>query len=142
MKANKLNLSATFLRRGVLRIRILQVALAFTVLFPAIVFGQVKEDERGPFFNEAVLVGSRVRVSFENVGNGLMTKNSRPDGDEVVAAAPTGFQIRLAKGEWMPARARIIGPNKVDLSHPEVSTPGSGSLRSEREPRTSQPRQQ
>ena len=124
MKAIKFNLPVAFFL-GRCRNPVLHVALAYALLFPTIGFGQVKSDERGPAFNEAVLTGSRVRVSFENVGSGLITKSSRPDGDGTVAAVLSGFQLRLAKGEWMPARARIIGPNKVDLSHPEVLRPAA-----------------
>ena len=71
MKANKFNLPVAFFL-GRYRNPVLHVALAYALLFPTIGFGQVKSDERGPAFNEAVLTGSRVRVSFENVGSGLI----------------------------------------------------------------------
>ncbi len=69
----------------------------------------------GPLYRHHEIVGDTVKVTFDFVGDGLMSR----DGE-----ALRHFEIQDADGTWHWARA-VIEDNSVLISHPEVSRPAA-----------------
>jgi sialate O-acetylesterase len=80
----------------------------------------------GPNLASHTFDGSRVILRFENVGEGLETrevvlprtaKAAEFDENPFVVSADrlTGFEIAGSDGSFIPARARIVGENIVEL---------------------------
>lgn len=66
----------------------------------------------GPKFSEQKINGSSILVTFKNSDKGLKGKG------EV-----KGFEIAGADKKYLPAQAKIIGNNQVELSNPQITNP-------------------
>jgi sialate O-acetylesterase len=88
--------------------RLALVALAET-------YGRTNLVCSGPMYKGMEIRGSKIVVSFDRVGGGLVSKDGRP---------PTWFMIAGADGRFVPAEAMIDG-NTVVVSSSEVPEPKS-----------------
>ncbi len=78
----------------------------------------------GPLYRRHRIEGNRVRIEFEHAGSGL-TAGRKP---VLEPAQPTddpidGFQICGEDREWKWAEVRVLTPDTLEVSHPEVSQP-------------------
>jgi len=67
----------------------------------------------GPVFRHKQVAGGRIIISFDHVGAGLIVKG----GGELKQ-----FEVCDADGQYVPARAEIVGDTVV-VSSPEVAEP-------------------
>jgi sialate O-acetylesterase len=67
-----------------------------------------------PRFQKAEIKGSKIILTFDDVGNGLKIK----DGDKL-----DEFAIAGADKKFVWAEAKIVGKNKIEVSSPAVSQP-------------------
>ena len=77
-----------------------------------IVYGFKDEVPAGPLYSSAVVVGNAIKISYTNIGKGLMQK-----GDSLL-----GFKIAGADRNFIEATAIIRG-NDVLVSNPSVTKP-------------------
>jgi sialate O-acetylesterase len=68
----------------------------------------------GPVLQKTKIRGSRIILTFDEVGNGLKTRK----GDK-----PEEFAIAGADRKWHWAEARIIGKNRIEVWSPKVAQP-------------------
>lgn len=78
----------------------------------------------GPLYKKAKAKGSKVIITFDEVGSGLMVAKK----ELLNAAAPVDerlqqFEIAGEDGIWKNAEAKIISKNKVALTHPDIAKP-------------------
>ncbi|MCM8532535.1 MAG: sialate O-acetylesterase [Lentisphaeraceae bacterium] len=78
----------------------------------------------GPLYKSSETKGDKVIVTFDHVGEGLMT-GKKPILDPVVEVSEPlkRFQIRGADNKWYWANAKITGKATVEVSHEKVSAP-------------------
>ena len=78
----------------------------------------------GPLYKSSKIEGSKVIVTFDSVGSGLMTgKKHLLDPVVEVQEELKHFQIKGADNQWKWATAKIISKDSVEVSHPEISAP-------------------
>ncbi|NIP93440.1 MAG: dockerin, partial [Akkermansiaceae bacterium] len=79
----------------------------------------------GPLYKGMKKEGSKIRLSFDHVGSGLMTgkKEGLAPVKELSGEAPTHFAIQDTDGKWHWADARIDGETvlvwKEDVKDPQ-----------------------
>lgn len=78
----------------------------------------------GPLYKEMEKEDSKIRISFEHVGSGLMTggKNGLEPVKETSGAGLARFSIQDKAGKWHWAKAKIDGETVV-VWHEEVKVP-------------------
>jgi sialate O-acetylesterase len=76
------------------------------------VYGRTKDGP--PVFRDAEIKGSKIVLTFDNVGSGLKIR----DGDQLDEFAIAGSDQRF---EW--AEARIVSKNKIEVFSPNISKP-------------------
>ena len=69
----------------------------------------------GPTFAGMEVEGSQVKITFQNIGSGLIAKGKY--------GYLKGFTIAGEDQQWHYARAEITGQNEVTVYHPDVETP-------------------
>lgn len=69
----------------------------------------------GPTFAGMEAEGDRVKITFQNIGSGLIAKGKY--------GYLKGFTIAGEDRQWHYARAEITGRNEVTVYHPDVDTP-------------------
>ena len=67
-----------------------------------------------PMFKKVEINGSKIVLTFDDVGNGLRIR----DGDKL-----DEFAIAGADKKWVWAEAKIVGKNKIEVSSPNVPQP-------------------
>jgi sialate O-acetylesterase len=67
----------------------------------------------GPLYKSMVVAGKAIRVQFDHVGGGLISRDGKPLGEFTIAGADRKF---------VPATAEIDGDNVI-VSSPEVAVP-------------------
>jgi sialate O-acetylesterase len=77
-----------------------------------LVYGQNVEYS-GPLFEDLELHGSRVRVRFSHVGQGLKGQ------------VLTDFELAGADGKFYPAHGRLVGRDTIELTSAQVSAPAA-----------------
>jgi sialate O-acetylesterase len=77
------------------------------------VYGR-KVTKSGPMFQQAKITGSRIVLTFDQVGQGLRIR----DGNQL-----DEFAIAGADGKWRWASARIVGKNRVEVWSDAVPQP-------------------
>jgi sialate O-acetylesterase len=77
------------------------------------VYGR-KLTKSGPMFSKAKIAGSKIVLTFDDVGEGLKIH----DGDKL-----DEFAIAGADRKWSWAQARIVGKNRVEVWSDRVSQP-------------------
>lgn len=80
----------------------------------------------GPLYSSMKVEGSGIRVSFNEIGGGLVIGSAPPNQPGAAPAAPLaelkGFAIAGADQKWVWASAKIDGSNIV-VSSPQVASP-------------------
>ena len=87
-------------------------------------YGQPGLVYSGPLYQSHTIEGNRFTITFDSVGEGLMTAQKqlhRPA--KAVEEELQGFQICGKDRQWKWAQAKITGRNTVEVWHPEVSVP-------------------
>ena len=78
----------------------------------------------GPLYKSHAVNGNKVTISFDSVGDGLMTARKQLlDPAKPVNEELQGFQICGKDRKWKWAKAEITGKNTVSVWHPEISDP-------------------
>ncbi|MGB6222930.1 sialate O-acetylesterase [Haloferula sp.] len=78
----------------------------------------------GPLYHSHEKKGSVMVVTFDHSGSGLViAEKSLTKPAKVIDAPLEGFEICDEDSGWRWADARIIGPDKVEISHPGVKSP-------------------
>jgi sialate O-acetylesterase len=77
----------------------------------------------GPTYKSLKIDGAKTIVTFENVGEGLAIHGGQSSDNPVPADSLVGFTIAGDDGKFVPAQAKIIGKNTVEVSASEVSSP-------------------
>jgi sialate O-acetylesterase len=87
-------------------------------------YGKTDHVFSGPLYKSSKTEGSKVIITFDNAGSGLMTgKKVLLEPVVEVKEELKHFQIKGADNVWKWATAKIISKNQVEVSHPEVSAP-------------------
>ena len=73
-----------------------------------------KDLKSGPVFQKAEIDGSKIVVTFSEVGSGLKLRTG---------SRPEEFAIAGADRKWYWAEAKLIGRNRVEVWSPQVSQP-------------------
>jgi sialate O-acetylesterase len=68
----------------------------------------------GPTFDEMKISGDKIIVEFEHAHGGLKSRDGQP---------LTWFTIAGADGKFVPAEAKIIGKDEIEVSAAEVKDP-------------------
>lgn len=76
-------------------------------------YGKQQVVASGPRYRSMRVRGAQVEIRFSNVGHGLVAS-----GDGTLR----GFTVADARGQFLPAQARIQG-NTVIVSHPDIRSP-------------------
>jgi sialate O-acetylesterase len=71
----------------------------------------------GPVFQKAYLKGSKIAVTFSEVGSGLKLRSG------ATSTRPEEFAIAGADHKWYWAEAKIVGRNRVEVWSPQVTQP-------------------
>lgn len=78
----------------------------------------------GPIYKSSKIKGSKVTLSFDYVGSGLMVGHKHLMDPTVEVDEPLKrFQICEADRKWKWAKAKIVENDKVEVWHPKVSKP-------------------
>ncbi len=78
----------------------------------------------GPLYKSHKMENSKVIITFDHAGSGLMTGSKNNIEPTVETKAPIkGFQICGKDRKWQWAEAKISGPNTVTISHQGVPQP-------------------
>ncbi len=78
----------------------------------------------GPLYKSSKTKGSKLIITFSEVGSGLMVGNKELLNDTLPVDEPLQqFEMAGADGVWKDAEAKIISKNKVSLSHPDIAKP-------------------
>ena len=78
----------------------------------------------GPLYKSAKIKGSKVVVTFDNTGRGLMVgKKHLMDPTVESSESLARFQIKGADNKWHWAEAKITGKDTVEVSHKDVIDP-------------------
>jgi sialate O-acetylesterase len=81
----------------------------------ATVYGQKDLVYSGPIYKSMAVEGNKIRLTFDHVGSGLITRDGK---------APTDFTIAGADQKFLPAIAAIDG-NTVVVSNDEIKEPAA-----------------
>ena len=90
-----------------------------------LVYGEKDLVASGPAFHSLRIDGSKAVVTFDSVGDGLTIRGGESSGVTVPADALVGFTVAGADGQFVPANAKIVGPNTVEVSSPQVTHPAA-----------------
>ncbi len=78
----------------------------------------------GPLYKSHDITDSKVIITFDHVGSGLMTGSKHILEDTKETDEPLKrFQICGKDRQWKWAEARITGKDTVEVSHPEIAEP-------------------
>jgi len=78
----------------------------------------------GPIFKSCKKKGRSVLVHFNYAENGLMVaRKTLLDPPHSIKKPLQGFELQGADGIWKKAKARILSPNTVTVSCPEITRP-------------------
>jgi sialate O-acetylesterase len=78
----------------------------------------------GPLYKSHAVKGKEVTITFDSVGDGLMTaRKNLLDAAKPVAGELKGFQIAGKDGQWKWAKAKISSKAEVVVWHPDIAAP-------------------
>jgi sialate O-acetylesterase len=90
------------------------VGLRLAYLALARDYGRRDLVDAGPTVRAVKFKASKALVQFEGVGQGLRSRDGQP---------LNWFTVAGSDGRFLPAQATIVGPDRVEVSTPEVPTP-------------------
>ncbi|MCM4156948.1 sialate O-acetylesterase [Gramella sp. AN32] len=78
----------------------------------------------GPLYNSHKVKGDKIQVDFSEAGSGLMVGHKHLLDEAVTVNEPLKwFEILGQNGEWIPAEAKIISKNIIEVWNSSVSDP-------------------
>ena len=90
-----------------------------------LVYGEKDLVASGPTFQSLKVDGGKAVLTFGDVGDGLTIRGGESAGVAVPADTLVGFTVAGADGKFVPAQAKIVGPNTVEVSAPQVTNPAA-----------------
>ena len=90
-----------------------------------LVYGEKDLVASGPAFHSLRIDGSRAVLTFDSAGDGLTVHGGEASGVTVPADALVGFTLAGADGKFVPAEAKIVGSNTVEVNSPQVTRPAA-----------------
>ena len=90
-----------------------------------LVYGETNLVASGPTYKSLKIDGAKAVITFDNVGDGLVIHGGQSSDAPVPADTLVGFTIAGPDGKFVPAQAKIVGKDTVEVSAPEVTTPES-----------------
>lgn len=89
------------------------------------VYGEKALVAEGPTYRAMRVMGSKIRVTFDNVGDGLTIRGGQASAVPVPADRLVGFTVAGADGKFVPAEAKIVGKDTVEISAAQVVQPSA-----------------
>lgn len=87
------------------------------------VYGESKLVASGPTFDTMKIEGSKVILKFTSVGDGLTIKGGTSAGVAVPENQLVGFTVAGADDQFVPANAKIVSKDTIEVSSPQVPAP-------------------
>lgn len=87
------------------------------------VYGEKELVAEGPTYRAMQIMGSKIKVTFDNVGDGLAIRGGEASAVPVPADRLVGFTVAGPDGQFVPAEAKIVGKDTVEVSAPQVPQP-------------------
>lgn len=87
-----------------------------------IAYGEKGLDATGPVFRSARYEKGKAYLTFAHTGDGLQARGI-PSRQALAPPTPEGFTIAGADGKFVAASAKIVAPDMVEVSAPNVSDP-------------------
>jgi sialate O-acetylesterase len=82
-------------------------------------YGKTDVASEAPMFDSMKIEGNLARITFKNVGGGLVVGRTPTTAKE----APTAFMIAGEDGNFVPADAKIVGTDMVEVSSAQIPHP-------------------
>jgi sialate O-acetylesterase len=98
------------------------VGVRLALLARRIAYGQ-KVVASGPTYKSLKVEEGKALVKFDDAGDGLEARGGDTSGATVSAGTLSGFTVAGADGVFVPAEARIVGKDTVEVSSPQVPQP-------------------
>ena len=98
--------------------RLADMALAKT-------YGKIDREVFPPIYDSHEVKGDRILVKFKNIGSGLTTDDGKPVNWFEISDGVNKGEGRAAKPDYVPAEAKIVGKDTVELTSPRVNNPKS-----------------
>lgn len=87
-------------------------------------YGQDDLVVSGPIYRSSKIKGNKVIIKFDYAGSGLMVGEKNLMDPTIEVEEPLWrFQICGEDRQWKWAEAKIVGKDKVEVLHPEISKP-------------------
>ena len=96
--------------------RLADMALAKT-------YGKIDREVLPPIYDSLEVKGDRILVKFKNTGSGLKTDDGKPVNWFEISDGVKKGEGRAAKPEYVPAEAKIVSKDTVELTSPKVKSP-------------------
>ncbi len=96
--------------------RLADMALAKT-------YGKIKREVFPPIYDSHKIDGDRIIVKFKNTGGGLKTDDGKPVNWFELSDGVKRGQGRAAKYQYIPAEAKIVDKNTVEVSSTKIKNP-------------------
>jgi sialate O-acetylesterase len=77
----------------------------------------------GPTLKDVKMDGKTVKLRFENVGDGLVAQGGDISQRTVEAGKLLGFTVAGEDGKFVPAEAKIVGKDTVEVTAAEIEKP-------------------
>lgn len=78
----------------------------------------------GPLYKSMKIMKSKIQVTFNEVGNGLIVGYKKLLNDVVVVnESLKTFEIQDESGDWVSAEAKIISKNKIEVWNSKIPNP-------------------
>lgn len=87
------------------------------------VYGEKGLVAEGPTYRAMQIMGNKIMVMFDNAGDGLTIRGGTASAVPVPADHLVGFTIAGTDGQFVPADAKTVGKDTVEVSAPQVSQP-------------------
>lgn len=88
-----------------------------------LVYGETSLVASGPTYRSLKINGRKAVITFDSVGGGLAIHGGQSSDAPVPADTLVGFTVAGADGNFVPAQAKIVGKDTVEVSAPEVTAP-------------------
>jgi acetyl esterase/lipase len=90
-------------------------------------YGEKKLVYASPTYRSMQKEGNKIVLTFSNTGSGLTTAEVRGEGDYTVRKPgeiePTGFAVAGGDRKWVWAKARITGPDTMEVWSAAIASP-------------------
>ncbi len=87
------------------------------------VYGEKELVAEGPTYRAMQVMDNKIRVTFDNAGDGLTARGGEASSVPVPADHLVGFTVAGPDGIFVPADAKIVGKDTVEVSAAQVAQP-------------------